>query len=183
MASVQSIDLPRALKKLFLDRRIEEFARTSGFIELECKIQAVPFFWTLVLGFGKAASRSITSLRQSYQDLTAQALVPSSFYDRFTPILFATKLLGQPLVRFPEIQVDNSTRLARLTHQAAKLREVVGIRLPSGGGRVAGRGAGRHGGGAGRGLRVGGEAGGEVWLRQLRGEYSGGRQTVGGRKR
>ncbi len=83
MAKVQSIDLPSALKDLFLDRLIKELARESGFIVRERKVKAVPFFWNLVLGFGKAATRTISNLRRSYESASGETLVPSAFYDRF----------------------------------------------------------------------------------------------------
>ncbi len=83
LAKVQSIDLPSALKDLFPDRLIKELARESGFIVRERKVKAVPFFWNLVLGFGKAATRSISNLRRSYESASGETLVPSAFYDRF----------------------------------------------------------------------------------------------------
>jgi putative transposase len=83
LAKVQSIDLRRALKDLFPDRLIEELARESGFIVRERKVKAVPFFWSLVLGFGKATTRSISNLRRSYESASGETLVPSAFYDRF----------------------------------------------------------------------------------------------------
>jgi putative transposase len=83
LAKVQSIDLPSALKDLFPDRLIKELARESGFIVRERKVKAVPFFWNLVLGFGKAATRTISNLRRSYESASGETLVPSAFYDRF----------------------------------------------------------------------------------------------------
>jgi hypothetical protein len=89
LAKVQSIDLPSALKDLFPDRLIKELARESGFIVRERKVKAVPFFWNLLLGFGKAATRTISNLRRSYESASGETLVPSAFYDRFTDELVA----------------------------------------------------------------------------------------------
>jgi hypothetical protein len=83
LAKVQSIDLPRALKTLFPDWLIKQLARESGFVIRERKVKAVPFFWNLILGFGKAATRTISNLRRSYESVSGETLVPSAFYDRF----------------------------------------------------------------------------------------------------
>jgi len=83
LAKVQSIDLPRALKDLFPDRLIKQIARESSFVIRERKVKAVPFFWNLILGFGKAATRTISNLRRSYESASGETLVPSAFYDRF----------------------------------------------------------------------------------------------------
>lgn len=83
MAKVQSIELPRALKRLFPDRLIKHLARESGFVIRERKVKAVPFFWNLVLGFGKAATRTISNLRRSFESAAGETIVPSAFYDRF----------------------------------------------------------------------------------------------------
>ena len=42
-------------------------------------------FWCVVLGFGTGAERTLAGLRRSYERATGKSLVPSSFYDRFTP--------------------------------------------------------------------------------------------------
>ena len=39
----------------------------------------------MVLGFGTGAERTLAGLRRSYERATGKSLVPSSFYDRFTP--------------------------------------------------------------------------------------------------
>jgi putative transposase len=83
LARVQSIDIPRALKDLFPDRLIKDLARERGFVIRQRKVKAVPFFWNLILGFGKAATRSISNLRRSYESASGKTLVPSAFYDRF----------------------------------------------------------------------------------------------------
>ncbi len=83
MAKVESIDLPRTLKNLFPDSFIERVARQSGFLRRRRKIKPVVFFWTLLLGFANSASRTVASFRHSYESVTGQTFVPSSFYDRF----------------------------------------------------------------------------------------------------
>jgi IS4 transposase len=51
------------------------------------KIDIVKFVWTLILGFGVDSKRTIAGLRRAYERSTGVHLVPSSFYDRFTPLL------------------------------------------------------------------------------------------------
>jgi IS4 transposase len=46
-------------------------------------VDIVALFWTVVLGFGTGAERTIAGLRRAYQAATGRGLVPSSFYDRF----------------------------------------------------------------------------------------------------
>lgn len=84
MADRQSTRLRETLKGLFSNQRLNALARTSGFVKRERKVKPVPFFWTLVLGFGVGSSRSISGLRRAYQRSTGTTLVPSAFYDRFT---------------------------------------------------------------------------------------------------
>ena len=44
-------------------------------------------FWCVVLGLGAGAERSLAGFRRCYECSTGKSLVPSSFYDRFTPEL------------------------------------------------------------------------------------------------
>ena len=44
-------------------------------------------FWTLVLGYAAGSDKSLASLRRCYSLYTGTTLVPSAFYDRFTPAL------------------------------------------------------------------------------------------------
>ena len=83
MADRQSTRVRKTLKSLFSDQRLNALAKTSGFVVRQRKVNAVAFFWTLVLGFGIGSARHISGLRRAYQRSTGTKLVPSSFYDRF----------------------------------------------------------------------------------------------------
>lgn len=89
MAKKHSIDIRRTLSKVVTKRFLEESAVETGFIVRDRKIEPVAFFWTLVLGFGVGSTKSFASLRRCYQRETGKSLVPSAFYDRFTPALVA----------------------------------------------------------------------------------------------
>ena len=89
MADRQSTRIRQTLKSLFSDQRLNALARTTGFVKRQRKVKAVPFFWTLVLGFGVGSARNISGLRRAYQRTTGATLVPSSFYDRFNSALVA----------------------------------------------------------------------------------------------
>jgi len=84
----QDLSLPvRVLKALFPDDELEALARETKVIERKRKIEIVPLFWTLVLGFGVGAVRRIVELRRAYARQTHETLASSSFHDRFTPQL------------------------------------------------------------------------------------------------
>jgi putative transposase len=83
LASAQCIDLPRSLKELFPDSFVERLARETGFLKRQRKLKPVVFFWTLLLGFAGSSSRTVASFRRSYEAITGETFVPSSFYDRF----------------------------------------------------------------------------------------------------
>lgn len=89
MAKTNCIDMRRTLSKVVSKRFLEKSAVESGFIVRDRKIDAVAFFWTLVLGFGVGSAKSFASLRRCYERETGESLVPSAFYDRFTPALVA----------------------------------------------------------------------------------------------
>ena len=87
MARNHSIEVRRVLSSVISPSQLEQSAREEGFIQRTRKIEPVPFFWTLVLGFGAGAEKSLASLRRCYELYTGTVLVPSAFYDRFTPAL------------------------------------------------------------------------------------------------
>lgn len=87
MARRKSIGIRERLKGLISDRQLRRLARESGFVKRERKVEAPSFFWTLVLGFATGRERRISGLRRAYGGSTGVTLVPSSFYDRFTPSL------------------------------------------------------------------------------------------------
>lgn len=87
MAHTQSIEVRRVLSSVISPTWLEETAGEEGFIQRSRKVNAAAFFWTLVLGFGAGAEKSLASLRRCYGLHTGIRLVPSAFYDRFTPAL------------------------------------------------------------------------------------------------
>lgn len=87
MAQPHSIEVRRVLSSVISPSRLEQTARETGFIRRSRKVDAVAFFWTLVLGFGAGAEKSLASLRRCYALHSGTPLVPSAFYDRFTPAL------------------------------------------------------------------------------------------------
>ena len=111
MADDKSIQLRASLKALFSDSWLRQAARDAGFVKRERKIRCVPFFWTLVLGFGVDSQRSISALRRAYQRTAGTRLVPSAFYDRF----------NSALVRFLKLSVSRvSTEVSSDEHDAAR---------------------------------------------------------------
>jgi IS4 transposase len=95
-----------ALTSLVPDAVLERLARETGVVRRQRKVKVSAFFWTLVLGFGAGRVRSLGGLRRSYERATGQSLVPSAFYDRFTPATtgFLRKVLGTVLGRLSETE-------------------------------------------------------------------------------
>ena len=87
MARRKSIGIRSRLKGLISSQLLGKLARESGFVKRLRKIDPVKFFWTLVLGFATGRERQIAGLRRAYQGSTGTHVVPSSFYDRFSPSL------------------------------------------------------------------------------------------------
>lgn len=87
MAQSKSIEVRRLLSSIISPSELERTAREEGFIQRSRKIDPVAFFWTLVLGFGAGSKKSLASLRRCYALHSGETLVPSAFYDRFTPAL------------------------------------------------------------------------------------------------
>lgn len=85
MAKTESIK--KTLESCFLESWICETAWEVGLVKRRKKVDIVAFFWTLVLGFGTGSCRTIAELRRSFGSATGTWLVPSSFYDRFSPAL------------------------------------------------------------------------------------------------
>jgi len=114
MARNQSIEIRRVLSSVISRSELERSAREEGFIVRSRKVDAVAFFWTLVLGFGAGAQRSLAGLRRSYALHTGTALVPSAFYDRFTPALsqWLQRILLEVLERTAEPMRALKGRLA-----------------------------------------------------------------------
>ena len=77
------------LNKMFHPDWLRATAVKMGFIQRNRKIDPAVFFWVLVLGFGVGMKRTIASLRRSYETVSAETLVPSSFHARFNKGLIA----------------------------------------------------------------------------------------------
>lgn len=61
-------------------------ARDLGVIKRQRKVSVVALFWTLVLGGGEGI-RTLTGLRQAYQNATGTTIASSAFQNRFTESL------------------------------------------------------------------------------------------------
>ena len=81
-ASVEQV-----LTGLFPSAWIETQARVLGVVQRMRKIDPSALFWTLVLGFGTGAHRSMGSLRRAFCQAVGMQVARSSFYARFTPQL------------------------------------------------------------------------------------------------
>lgn len=109
----------------FLPRRvIERHAREAGVSRRQRKVRVHAFFWTLILGFGTGRARTLAGLRRAYEQAAGHTLVPSAFYDRFTPAVarwlrgvlaqvIATTVervrLSGPLASFKDLVLTDST--------------------------------------------------------------------------
>jgi IS4 transposase len=91
MARRKSIGIKKVLTRLLPRRVLNELAGEVGLARRVRKVRPHALFWTLVLGFGGGRERTIASLRRAFEVATGITLVPSAFYDRFTPAL--TKLM------------------------------------------------------------------------------------------
>ena len=49
------------------------------------KVEPVAMVWTLALGFGAGGGSALAGLRRMYRRASGTSLVPSVFYDGFTP--------------------------------------------------------------------------------------------------
>jgi len=80
-------DIESLMSSVFTQEEVNSLSRRYGFIKRSRKISAWAFVLTLVLGFSSERKRSISSLRRAYSSLTGTAVVPSTFYDRFSASL------------------------------------------------------------------------------------------------
>ncbi|MGI0129771.1 MAG: IS4 family transposase, partial [Thermoplasmata archaeon] len=77
-----------ALTRLLPSDKIEQFARETGFIERERKVQPVAFLWVLVIHFGTRLTRRLAELKKGYdQRLGLATITYPGWYLRFTPEL------------------------------------------------------------------------------------------------
>jgi len=66
--------------------RVYQFARESGFVQRERKIDPVAFLLCLALDFGVGLQRQLQRLRAGCEERThPHRIAYSSFYNRFTP--------------------------------------------------------------------------------------------------
>jgi putative transposase len=101
VARSQATEVRSTLKRLLPNSLIEEVAQEAGAVQRRRRIGIAPLVWTLVLGFGAGRVRTLAGLRRAFEQSTGVTVVPSSFYDRFTPQLarLLRKLLMQVIER------------------------------------------------------------------------------------
>lgn len=75
------------LAEMFSPEWLRETASRVGLIKRNRKVDPVSLFWVLILGFGVGVQRTLASLRRAYETASAKSIVPSAFYDRFSPQL------------------------------------------------------------------------------------------------
>lgn len=81
-------EVEEALTRLLPAETIEQFARETGFVRRERKVQPVAFLWVMVLSFGVQLQRNLRALKDGYDHLTKLPSVSyPGFYLRFTPEL------------------------------------------------------------------------------------------------
>jgi len=84
VARSKCIGIRETLTSLLPKADIERLAHESGAVRRRRKVEAAAMLWSVVLGFGAGGERTLAGLRRTYERVTGQSLVPSSFYDRFT---------------------------------------------------------------------------------------------------
>lgn len=100
--------LKQTLQSCFSEEWLRETASTTGLVKRRSKVDIIAFFWTLVLGFGTGTYRSLAELRRSFESSTGVEIVPSTFYDRFTPTLCV--FLKKTVARVCETLAEPVTR-------------------------------------------------------------------------
>ena len=97
VARAKSIGIRETLTSLLPSDELECLAYESGMIQRRRKVEPSAMLWTLVLGFATGRERTLAGLRRVYQCVNGTSLVPSAFYDRFTPELvrFLRAVLGE----------------------------------------------------------------------------------------
>lgn len=128
-------EIERILTTAFPAAWLLQTARETGAVKRVRDIDIAAFFWTIVLGFGVNAMRSIASLHRKYE-ADAGKVAYSSFYERFTPDLVrflracvhhglehvsktAPRTLKDAFAKFQDIVVQDSCVL-RLHESLAK---------------------------------------------------------------
>lgn len=110
----KSKSIKSTLESCFEESWIRETAAEVGLVRRRKKVDIVAFFWTLVLGFGTGGCRTIAELRRNFGSATGLRLVPSSFYDRFSPALceFLKRAVGHACQTLSEPQSKLKGRLS-----------------------------------------------------------------------
>ena len=85
MARTESIEIRKILNRIIPKFRLEELARETGAWSRNRKISAPAFFWSVVLGFSTGNHRTLAGIRRCFAKSTGRNVVPSAFYDRFSP--------------------------------------------------------------------------------------------------
>jgi putative transposase len=125
MARTKSIGIRKVLARILPRRQLQRLADEVGLTQRQRKVRVHALFWTLVLGFGAGRERTLAGLRRAYEKATGCQLVPSAFYDRFTPALVRllravaglliaqmaepTRKLAGPLATFRDLVLTDST--------------------------------------------------------------------------
>jgi IS4 transposase len=125
VARTQSIQIREVLNTLVPPSRLGRLARETGAVVRRRRIAMVPFFWTLILGFGADRTRTLAGLRRAFESATGRTVVPSAFYDRFnaglvrllrailseviTKVGRTEKHLDGPLSGFKDVLASDST--------------------------------------------------------------------------
>lgn len=88
--------------RLFPAEDIRQAAKDTGFIKRLRKVDAVLFFYNLILGFSCSVQRTLAGLRRQYQLIADTDLAPASFFGRFSPnlVCFLRRLLTDALAKF-----------------------------------------------------------------------------------
>ncbi len=120
MAQKQSIEIRKTLNQIIPKARLEDLARETGAWVRNRRISASCFFWSLVLGFSVGNRRTIAGLRRCFAKSVGRSVVPSAFYDRFTPNL--VKLLKAVLA---EIISKMSLTLSPLNENLAIFQDIL----------------------------------------------------------
>ena len=77
-------EIEKTLNRMFSPEWLRDAAARVKYVQRQRKVDPVILFWILVLGFGVGVQRTIASLRRAYEKKSAESIVPSAFYDRFT---------------------------------------------------------------------------------------------------
>lgn len=81
-------EVEQALERLLPAETIATFARETGFVRRERKVDPVAFLWVLVLHFGVRLERRLAALKKGYDEIAQlPTLSYPGYYLRFTPEL------------------------------------------------------------------------------------------------